>query len=196
MNTFNESGQIEGAYCYIDEVLSATYGCDVGWYTFESVANWAPESADDVVIPYGIGVQVSSDCGATITFSGEVSSDRSFIINDSNAGGYTWTGNCSPVDLTLKDFAITPPEGGFWSEASVFVNTFNSSGQIEGAYCYIDEVLSATYGCEIGWYTFDSIANWAPESAGDVPVASGEMFQISSDCGATITVPSALPTAE
>lgn len=39
------------------------------------------------------------------------------------------------------------------------------------------------FGVESGWYTFDSVANWAPESAGDVEIKAGEMFQIGSDCG-------------
>ena len=88
--TFNEEGQISGDYIYLDEGTSATYGVEPGWYTNESVVNWAPESADDVLIPFGSGVQVVSDCGATITFSGEVSKDAiSIDINGTDKGGYT-----------------------------------------------------------------------------------------------------------
>ena len=196
MNTFNAAGEISGAYVYLDDVQCAMFGVDPGWYTFDSVANWAPESGNNVIIPFGEGVQIGSDCGATVTFSGEVAGEKSFIVNDTSAGGFTWTGNVSPVDLTLKDFAITPPEGGLWSELSVLVNTFNAAGEISGAYVYLDDVQCAMFGCEPGWYTFDSVANWAPESAGDVNIKAGEMFQIGSDCGATITVPSPLPVAE
>ena len=193
VNTFDSEGQIAGAYVYLDDVQSAMFGVEPGWYTFDSVALWAPESADDVVIPFGTGVQIGSDCGATVTFAGEVvSTAKTFDINDASVGGYTWTGNCSPVDLTLADFAITSPDGGLWSEYSVLVNTFDTAGQIAGAYVYLDDVQSGMFGVEPGWYTFDSVALWAPESAGDVSIASGEMFQIGSDCGATITVPSAL----
>ena len=191
--TFDAAGQIEGNYYYLDDVQCAMFGVEAGWYTAESVANWAPESADDVVIPFGEGVQIGSDCGATVTFAGEVlSTAKSFDINDESAGGYTWTGNASPVDLTLADFAITPPEGGLWSEVSVFVTTFDTAGQIEGSYVYLDEVQGSTYSVEPGWYTYASVADWAPVSAGDVAIESGEMFQIGSDCGAVITVPSAL----
>ena len=123
-------------------------------------------------------------------------------INDSVAGGYTWCLSTLPSvgvaedQLTLSSWVVTPPEGGLWSEVSVQMNTFNAEGQIEGDYVYIDEVQGGTYGCEPGWYTFESIANWAPESAGDIEIEAGEMFQIGSDCGAFITVPSALPAAE
>ena len=193
VNTFDTAGQIAGAYVYLDEVQSVTFGVEPGWYTYESVSAWAPESADDVVVPFGTGVQIGSDCGATVTFSGEVIGEaKSFDINDEAAGGYTWTGNCSPVDLTLADFAITPPSGGLWSEVSVYVNTFDTAGQIAGAYVYLDEVQCATFGVEPGWYTYESVSAWAPESAGAVTIEAGEMFQIGSDCGAVITVPSAL----
>ena len=104
--------------------------------------------------------------------------------------------DCSPVDLTLQDFAVTAPAGGLWSDTSVNVITFNDEGQISGDYIYLDEGTSATYGVEPGWYTNESVVNRAPESAGDIDIDAGEMFQIVSDCGATITVPSALPAAE
>ena len=195
--TFDSEGQIEGEYVYLDDVQGSTFGAEPGWYTSESVANWAPESANEVTIPFGTGVQIGSDCGAVVTYSGQVaSSDTDITINDSSAGGFTWTGNCSPVELTLSEFAITPPEGGLVSEYSVLVVTFDSEGQIEGEYVYLDDVQSATFGADPGWYTSESVANWAPESAGNVQIEAGEMFQIGSDCGATITVPSALPAAE
>ena len=195
--TFNEEGQISGDYIYLDEGTASTYSVEPGWYTNESVVNWDPQSANDVLIPFGSGVQVVSDCGAEVTFFGEVSKDEiSIKINGSGEGGYTWTGNCSPVNLTLKDFAVTPPEGGLWSDTSVNVITFNEEGQILGDYIYLDEGTASTYSVDPGWYTNESVVNWAPESAGDVSIEAGEMFQIVSDCGATITVPSALPVAE
>ena len=194
--TFNSEGQIEGSYYYLDDTQCSMFGCEPGWYTADSVDAWAPESADDVIIPFGMGVQIASDCGATVTFAGQVANEKSFVVNGSDAGGFTWTGNASPVKLTLKDFAITPPEGGLWASASVCVFTFNTSGQIEGSYYYLDEAQCSMFGCEPGWYTADSVDAWAPESAGDVEIDAGEMFQIASDCGATITVPSALPAVE
>ena len=171
-------------------------GAEAGWYTYDSVVGWAPESASDKIIPFGSGVQIGSDCGAIVTFTGQVEGEKSFEINDESVGGFTWTGNATPVDLQLKDFAITPPDGGLWSELSIVLVAFNSRGQIEGTYVYLDDVQGANMGAEAGWYTYDSVVGWAPESAGDVNVASGEMFQVGSDCGATITVPSALLIAE
>ena len=191
--TFDAAGQVDGDYCYLDENNASMMGVEAGWYTKASVELWAPESADSVVIPFGAGVQIASDCGATVTFAGEVVNEaKSFAINDTDAGGFTTTGNCSPVDLDLNDFAITPPDGGLSSELSVWLMTFDAAGQVNGDYCYLDENNASMMGVEAGWYTKASVELWAPETAGTVGISAGEMFQIASDCGATITVPSAL----
>ena len=193
MTTFNSEGQNEGIYYYLDEITCVDFGCDPGWYTADSIDNWDPVSADNTIVPFGSGVQIGSDCGATITFAGEVVAEKTDLeVVDSNAGGYTWTGNVSPIDLTLKDFAITPPEGGLWSYGSIVLTTFNAEGQNEGIYYYLDDITCVDFGCDPGWYTAESIDNWDPVSAGDVVIKAGEMFQIGSDCGATITIPSAL----
>ena len=191
--TFDAAGQVDGDYCYLDEMNASMMGVEAGWYTKESVDNWAPESAANVVIPFGAGVQILSDCGATVTFAGAVvAEDKSFDINDSTAGGCTTTGNCSPVNLTLADLAITPPAGGLTGAGSVWLMTFDAAGQVNGDYCYLDDMNASMMGVDAGWYTKESVDNWAPETAGTTPVAAGEMVQILSDCGATITVPSAL----
>ena len=123
-------------------------------------------------------------------------------IADESKGGFTWIMSTLPSvgaeedALTLSSWVVTPPEGGLWASASVCVNTFDSAGQISGAYYYLDDVQASMFSVDAGWYTADSVDGWAPESAGDVQIEAGEMFQIGSDCGATITVPSALPAAE
>ena len=167
-------------------------GADPGWYTKESVDNWTPVSAAGVIIAFGEGVQILSDCGAEVCFAGEVMGAKDFTVNDTTVGGCTTTGNASPVDLTLKDFAITPPEGGLAGPGSIWLTTFNTLGQVSGDYCYLDEMNAGMMGADPGWYTKESVDNWTPESAGNVEIKAGEMFQILSDCGATITVPSAL----
>ena len=138
-------------------------------------------------------------CGGLLAVeSANVVGYQNKAINDESAGGYTWTMSTLPsvgeeLDaLTLASWKVTPPAGGLWGESSVRVNTFDTAGQIDGDYCYLDDVQSGMFGVDPGWYTAESVANWAPESAGSVSIAAGEMFQIGSDCGAVITVPSAL----
>jgi len=189
--TFGADGQISGGYVYLDENTCSEYSCDPGWYETESVEGYDPIPAGSVKIPYGEGVQIaSSDCGATVTFAGQVAGARTFTINDSDVGGNTWTGNTSPVDLKLKDLAITAPDGGLQSMYSVQVATFGVDGQISGDYVYLDENTCGEYSCDPGWYTTESVEGYDPISAGEVDVASAQMFQIaSSDCGGQITIP-------
>ena len=151
MTTFNAAGQNEGCFYYLDDITCGEFGCDPGWYTADSIDNYDPVSAESTIIPYGSGIQINSDCGATITFAGEVVSGNSdFDVADSNAGGFTWTGNVSPVDLTLKDISITPPEGGLWSAYSICMTTFNAAGQNEGCYYYLDEITCGEFGWLFG----------------------------------------------
>ena len=192
MNTFDTAGQVAGEFAYLDEVNAAMMGVDPGWYTFESVVAWTPESADSTIIPFGCGVQIMSDCGGSVTFAGEVAGEVTFVVNSDEVGGVTTTGNCSPVNRTLSDISITPPEAGLTGELSIVMNMFNAEGQVEGEYAYLDETNASMMGVEPGWYTFESVVGWVPESAGETPVAAGDMFQIMSDCGAMITIPSPL----
>lgn len=194
MATFGTDGQISGDYVYLDAVTCLEYGCEPGWYETLPLDWYEAVPAGDTIIPFGEGVQIaSSDCGAIITFTGEVSGERTFLINNSEEGGNTWTGNSSPVDLTLKDFAITPPAGGLQSTYSIQVATFGANGQISGDYVYLDDVTCLEYGCEPGWYETLPLDWYEAVPAGDVNIKSGEMFQVaSSDCGGQITVPSAL----
>ena len=130
--------------------------------------------------------------------SSDVVGYQNITVNDTNAGG------CSSVlctipsvgatlsATTLSDFKITPPEGGLTGAGSVWLMTFDTAGQVNGDYCSLDDMNASMMGVDAGWYTKESVDNWAPETAGTTPVAAGEMVQILSDCGATITVPSAL----
>ena len=119
-------------------------------------------------------------------------------IVDGNAGGYTWCLSTLPSvgveksALTLASWKVTPPEGGLWADQSVLLTTFDEAGQISGGYCYLDDIQCGMFGVDPGWYTQQSIIDWTPVSAADVNIISGEMFQIASDCGATLTIPSAL----
>ncbi len=193
LTTFDTAGQIDGIYTYLDEGYAGAFGVNVGWYTSESVDGGTFESADNAIIPFKAGVQIGSDCGATVTSAGVVLDEPEPItINDESVGGFTWTGNCSPLNQTLKEFTVIPPEGGLWSESSVLLTTFDTAGQIDGIYTYLDEGYAGAFGVNVGWYTSESVDGGTFESAGDIEIVSGQMFQIGSDCGATLTVPSAL----
>ena len=193
--TYNEAGQYDGDFVYLDaDSNGALYDAETGWYTTESVEAWELIPCGDAKIEFGRGFNILSDCGAKITCAGEVAStDFSVTVNGEDVGGNTWTGNCSPVDLTLADFGITPPEGGLTSEYSIHVLTYDDAGQYAGDYVYLDaDSNGALYDAETGWYTTESVEAWELVPCGTTPVKAGQMINILSDCGATLTIPSAL----
>ncbi len=195
--TYGADGQMSGNYVYLDADSNGTdYDCESGWYTTFSIEEEDPVTCGDIAIPFGMGFCVLSDCGAAFNCAGEVINEPKDVkINGEDDGGNTWTGNCSPKDLTLKDFAVTPPKGltGLESIYSVQVFTYGADGQMSGNYVYLDADSNGTdYDCESGWYTTFSIEEEDPISAGDVEISAGRMFCILSDCGATLTIPSAL----
>ena len=218
VHTYNSSGMEEGNYSYVDQaVIEMYYWIDEngeliqpGWYTTDSLRGLTayPEACGTTKVPFGEGFMVISDCGASITFSGQVETEQKDIaLNDQTvSAGFTWTGNCSPVNIVLKDIAITPTAGGLMSENSVNVHTYNASGMEEGNYSYVDQTVIDMYywmdeNSELiqpGWYTTDSLRGFTayPESCGNVTIDAGEMFMVISDCGATMSIPSALPSAE
>ena len=218
IHTYNEDGLETGNYSYVDEIaISMYYWMDEngeliqpGWYTTASLQGLTayPEACGTSKIPFGDGFMVISDCGATITFSGQVSSKSTDIaLNDQmTSAGFTWTGNCSPVDIKLQDISITPPAGGLMGETSVNIHTYNKDGLETGNYSYVDEIAISMYYwmdengelIQPGWYTTASLQGLTayPEACGNVTITSGEMFMVISDCGATMSIPSALPSAE
>lgn len=193
--TYDEAGMRDGDYVYLDaDSNGALYGVESGWYTADSVAEWDPIECGSTVIAFGRGVNILSDCGAQITCAGEVlKDDVSVEIAGIDVGGNTFTGNCSPVNLTLADLAIVAPVGGLTSEVSVNVLTYDEAGMRNGDYVYLDaDSNGALYGVESGWYTADSVADWDPVDCGSTIITSGQMINILSDCGATMSIPSAL----
>ena len=117
---------------------------------------------------------------------------------DEASGANSWLINTLPAvgkqlsACTLGDLKVVSPEGGLSGYLSVDLITFTDAGQYDNRYVYLDDVTCQDYSCEPGWYTEESIENWDPVSAAEVVITSGRMFNILSDCGATITIPSAL----
>ena len=95
----------------------------------------------------------------------------------------------------MSTFKVISPVGGLTSALSVHLTTFSALGQLEGDYAYLDEGTAEAQcapGNQPGWYDADGAFNYDPTYKGDEWIDSGAMFIILSDCGAKITVPSAL----
>jgi hypothetical protein len=198
LSTLDDGGQVAEMYSYVDEAAIAAMGwpSEPGWYTTASLQDYSCVPANDTIVPFGEGVMISSDCGATITFAGSIKEDETSIELNSQAenGGFTWTGNCSPVTIMFADIAVVGPEGGLMGEYSVQLSTLNDGGQVAEMYSYVDEAAIAAMGwpCEPGWYTTSSLQDYSCVPSGDSQLKAGECVMISSDCGATISIPSAL----
>ena len=197
--TFGDDGQVDGDYVYLDAwvIKEAELECEPGWYNTRSVDNDDPVYVGEVNIDFGRGISILSDCGAKVTCAGEVLKDPFPVsVIGEEDGGNTYTGNCSPVDLKLEDFTVLPPEGRehLKGTKSVHVYTFGDDGQVDGDYVYLDAwvIKEAELECDPGWYNTRSVDIDDPVSVGKVQIDAGRMISILSDCGAILTIPSAL----
>ena len=200
LSIYGADGALEGEYSFLDEGNAATWGLTkTGWYPYEKIINWEAtddDNADNTVIPHGRGVVImSGEDDTTVTFAGEVL-DQSTTITVNGNNAFTWTGNATPVDLTLGDFAL-PVDAGFLSGDSIVLSTYGADGALEGEYSFLDEGNAATWGLtKTGWYPYEKIINWEAtddDCANDVSVPAGKMTIImSGEADATLTIPSAL----
>lgn len=155
------------------------------------------DRANDTPVPFGKGVIITSgEADTALTFAGQVVSENlSFEVKGGN--GITWTGNTTPVDLTLGDFAI-PTNQKFTSGDSIVLAVYNESGSLEGEYSFVDEKNLAIYGLtKTGWYPWEMIRE---ELATDddcanetVTIPAGKMVIITSgEADTTLTLPNPL----
>ena len=198
LEIYNESGSLEGDYSFVDEANTSTYGLTkTGWYPLEKMQNWEATDEDlsnDVVIPFGKGVIITSgEADTTLTFAGQVVAEsKSFVIHGNN--GITWTGNATPVPLKLGDFAL-PTDQEFFSGDTIVLEIYNENGSLDGDYSFVDEVNTGTYGLtKTGWYPLEKMQNW--EATDDdcanesVEIPAGKMVIITSgEADTTLTLP-------
>ena len=201
LEIYNEAGTLDGAYSFVDADNAATYGLTKpGWYPLEKMQYWEATDADwsnDVVVPFGKGVIITSgEADANLTFAGEVlDAAPSFDIVGNN--GITWTGNATPKNLKLGDFAL-PTDQGFGSGDSIVLEIYNASGTLDGAYSFVDEGNAATYGLtNTGWYPLEKMQYWEATDAdcanNTVNISAGKMVIITSgEADTTLTLPNPL----
>ena len=198
LEIYGSDGSLEGAYSFVDEANAVGYGLtDTGWYPLELMQSWAATDADcanDTIIPYGKGVIITSfEADTDLTFAGEVVTETTCPII---GNGVTWTGNFTPVDLTLGDFAL-PTDSNFGSGDTISLEIYGSDGSLEGAYSFVDEANAAGYGLtDTGWYPLELMQSWAAtdaDCANDVAVPAGKMVIITSfEADTTLTLPNPL----
>ena len=206
---YDENSTPIGRYYYLDEVTAteAEGLSKGGWYDadfYDENYYFIDECyAGDAKIPFGKGVIITSGefQDLTLTFAGQVvTGSKTF---DVPMQGYTWTGNCTPIDLKMKDMAI-PAEFVLGSSSGILFEFYDEASNPIGRYYYLDEftaieVEGVSYA---GWYD----ANFYDENyyfiddvfANEETMPSAKMCIITSSelADTTITVPMALPAAE
>ena len=181
----------------MDEENAATYGLSkTGWYPLSLMQEWTAtdeDNADSVVVPFGKGVIITSgEADTTVTFAGQVLDEAKTF--DVVGGGITWTGNATPVQLTLGDFAI-PTDQVFGSGDSIVLEIYNASGSLDGEYSFVDAENATTYGLtKTGWYPLSLMQEWTAtdeDCVNDkVTIPSGKMVIITSgEADTTLTLP-------
>ena len=196
LEIWNSSGELQGSYSFMDEGNATTWSLTkTGWYPLELVQQWTAtddDLANDTVIPFGSGVIITSgEEDSTVTFAGQVLGEKTYTVNGS---AITWTGNATPVNLWLKDFAI-PADAGFFSGDTIILEIWNEEGSLDGAYSFMDEGNAATWSLtKPGWYPLELVQQWTAtddDCANDkVMIPSGKMVIITSgEDDTTLTLP-------
>ena len=174
----------------------------------EDSAYWA----GDVEIPYGTGFGIErAAMAATLIFNGQVAS-KDVNLSAPNANNSSWLGNCMPVDLKLKDFAIVEDQ----AQNNVHLKLLSKTGKIDvdtdkglkKSFIYVNPnrpgVSSA--GWIPGWYYGFQANGTTPVAAtefvkgnksdywaGDVDIPAGTLFGVErAAAGATVNIPSPL----
>ena len=197
LEIYNEAGTLDGEYSFVDEANASTYGLsETGWYPLSLMQEWTAtddDCANDVVIPYGHGVIITSgEADTTATISGQVVNESKTY--DVVGYGITWTGNSTPVDLKIGDLAL-PVNQGFGSGDSIVLEIYNEDGTLDGEYSFVDEANASTYGLsETGWYPLSLMQEWTATDADcvntTVEIPSGKMVIITSgEADTTLTLP-------
>jgi len=197
LEIYDETGSLEGAYSFVDADNAVGYGLSKpGWYPLEKMMYWEAtddDCANDLVVPFGKGVIItSSESDTSLTFAGQVLDEAKTY--DVVGGGITWTGNATPVDLTLGDLAL-PTDQGFSSGDSISLEIYDETGSLAGAYSFVDEDNAVGYGLSYpGWYPLEKMMYWEATDADcaneTVAVPAGKMVIITSaEADTTLTLP-------
>ncbi len=192
--TLQASGDVDTGYTYlIKDYAEALGGTVAGWYKSEEVDGGDVSVSgpqDDVVLPYAQGFLAFNNSGAKLRFAGEVVAGDTELAT--TLGNNAFSGNASPVDITLADLTVSDD----WDPTGDFISTLQASGDVDTGYTYlIADYADALGGTVAGWYKSAEVDAGDVSESGvqnDVVISAGQAFLIFQNSGATITLPSAL----
>ena len=203
MEVYGTDGSLKAQYAFVDEANIGNFDLTVpGWYDYETISNWDPVTDEDYkndeLLPFGTGVIItSSEANSSVTFSGQVyDKEQTYELYGGNS--FNWTGNSTPVDIYLKDFAI-PTDSGFMSSDSIYMEVYGTDGSLKAQYTFVDEANIGNFDLTVpGWYDYETISNWDPVTDEDcrnntVQIKAGQMVIITNSEGdTTLTLPNPL----
>ena len=172
-------------YYYLDEKVCKSWGIgveNVGWYTDAD----CEFPAGVVPFAYGRGFAISAEKATTkIVFSGSVKPIEAPV---SIEGGslFTFTGNCIPDDMELKDMQLVYTGIDQSVQYLVEFTRGAASGQ---KYYYLDEKVCKSWGIgveNVGWYTDADCEN--PIEKVDMPAGYG--FAVNAENACQLVIPS------
>ena len=169
----SSEGVWDGEYYYLTE---DGWGCTTGWYKDP----FGSEAADDVVLPQGTALYITSaNNDITLIVAGEVAKGD---VTVPFAQGSGQIGNCTPVAVDLNDVTVEGSDG----IGDVVAQAISSDGVWDGEYYYLTE---DGWGCTTGWYKDP----FGTEAADDVTLAPGEsLFVTSANNDVTFVFPAAI----
>ena len=168
----NADGSWGTTYYYLTEAMT---GSSDGWYS----DSWGEASANDIPVPYGSGLFITSTDGAVeLIVSGAVPAGKQTITVPA---GFSQIGNSLPIGIPLSSVEVSGAQG----YGDFYCQAINADGSWGATYYYLTENMT---GAANGWY----LDTWGETSA-DVTVQPGQAyFFTSSDGDCTITLPSVL----
>jgi hypothetical protein len=157
-----------------------------GW--FECHENQAIDydaPADNVSFPMNQAFFVFSANGESLTYSGSVLSGDSELYAVAN--DLTYTGNFSPVTITLGDIVIGAEDFAWWNND--YIATISVTGAQEQYYTWDPEANEGNGG----WFECDENQTVDYEApANDVEIPANQAFIFFTANGVSLNIPSAL----
>ncbi|MBQ8124370.1 MAG: hypothetical protein IJ173_00640 [Kiritimatiellae bacterium] len=200
LSIYGTDGALEGEYSFVDTDNAANFSLtSPGWYPLAKVSEWEvtdEDLADDVIVPFGKGVIITSgEADTTLTVAGEVLNQPT-TVDVAGYNSFTWTGNSTPVNLTLGDFSI-PTDQGFMSGDSIVLSIYGTDGSLQGEYSFVDTDNAANFSLTSpGWYPLTKVSEWEvadSDLANAVVIPAGKMVIITSgEADTTLTLPNPL----
>lgn len=205
LEMYNNTGSCEKRFYFLDKTTAELEEVSkTGWYNADAYDVNGGFTDDDYcgdeTIPYGCGVIItSSERDSDLTFSGQVVSTDTKTISFDLYGNnrINWTGNMTPVSISLKDLAI-PTNLGFQGSDTIQLEVYGIKGSCERRYYFLDEGTAELEDVsDPGWYdadAYDTNGGYTNEDlCNDETLDPGQMVIItSSEQDTTLTIPTAL----